>query len=114
MERPFPIMDINFDEGKTVKPLYALLEAAGYCMTEQELGIHPSNYRRRNCIFGFDLTSSHTPPGMCFEPTEMQQLEVVAQLRTAKAYALEMIIYAEYDAEMELQPNKKVVMHDNA
>ena len=92
----------------------ALLEAAGYLMGEEELGIDRYSYKARNCIFGFDLTTSHAPPGMCFEPTEMQTMEVVAKLRAAKDFAIEMILYAEYDAELELQPNKNVVMHNNA
>ena len=32
-------MDTNFTDGKTMKPLMALLEAAGYIMGEQELGL---------------------------------------------------------------------------
>ena len=92
----------------------ALLEAAGYFMTEQDLGLNVRTYKRRNCFFGFDLTTSQAPPGLCFEPSEMQTIEIVAQLWDAKAYALEMILYAEYDAEMEIQPNGKVVIHSNA
>ena len=60
------------------------------------------------------MTTSHAPPGMCFEPAEMQTIEKVAKLREAKDYALEMILYAEDDAELELQLNKNVVMHNNA
>ena len=114
VERPFPLIECNFDNGKTMKALVALLEAAGYLMGEQELGFDRYSYKHRNCIFGFDLTTSHAPPGMCFEPAEMQTIEVVAKLRAAKDFAIEMILYAEYDAELEIQPNRNVVMHDNA
>ena len=93
-----------------MKPLMALLEAAGYMMGEQELGLDRHSYNGKNCIYSFDLTTSHAPPGMYFEPAEMQTIEVVAKLREA----LEMILYAEYNAELELQPNKNVVMHNNA
>ena len=113
-EQPFPIMEINLTNSKTMKPLMALLEAAGYMMGEQDLGLDRHSYNGRNCIYGFDLTTSLAPPGMCFEPAEMQTIEVVAKLREAKDFALEMILYAEYDAELELQPNKNVVMHNNA
>ena len=107
-------MEINFTNGKTMKPLMALLEVAGYMMGEQELGFDRHSYKGRNCIYGFDLTTSHAPPGMCFELAEMQTIEVVVKLREAKDFALEMILYAEYDAELELQPYKNVVMHNNA
>ena len=95
VEQPFPIMEINFTTGKTMKPLMALLEAAGYMKGEQELRFHRCSYNGRNNIYGFDLTTSHAPPGMCFEPAEMQTIEVVAKLREAKDFALEMIMYAE-------------------
>ena len=114
VEQPFPIMECNFTNGKTMKPLLALLEASGYMMGEQELGLNRYSYRGRNCIYGFDLTTSHAPPGMCFEPVEMQTIEVIAKLRTAQTFAIEMILYAEYDAELEIQPNRNVVMHNNA
>ena len=114
VERPFPIMDCDFTNGKVKKPLLALLEAASYLMTEQDMGFDSFTYNGRNCIFGFDLTTSHAPPGMCFKPAELQTIEVVAQLRAAQAFAIELIIYAEYDAEMELQSNRKVIMHNNA
>ena len=114
IEQPFPIMECNFTDSKTLKPLMALLEATGYMMGEQDVGIDRYSYKGRNCFYGFDLTTSHTPPGMCFEPAEMQTIEVVAKLREAKDFALEMILYAEYDAELELQLNRNVVMHDDA
>ena len=85
-------MEINFTNGKTMKPLMALLEAAGYMMGEQELGFDRHSYNGRNYIYGFDLTTSHTPPGMCFEPAEMQTIKLVAKLREANNYALEMIL----------------------
>ena len=114
VERPYPSFKCNFDEGNVVLPYWSLLETAGFYGSDRELGITLNNYPHRNAFFGFDLTSTQTPAGLCFESAETQSLEIDAHIRVAKAYPIEMIVYAEYDAEMEIQPNKKVVMHDNA
>ena len=97
-----------------VLPFWSLLETMGFYGTDRELGITLNNYPHRNAFFGFDLTSTQTPAGLCFESAETQSLEIDAHIRVAKAYPIEMIVYAEYDAEMEIQPTKKVVMHNNA
>ena len=51
---------------------------------------------------------------MCYESAASKDIEIVANLREAKVFPLEVIIYAEYDAEMDKQPSKKVVMQSNA
>ena len=89
VERPYPIMDCNFNSAKVQKSLLALLEVADYCMTDQDIGFDSYTCNNRNCIFGFDLTMSHAPPGMCFEPMELQTIEVVVQLRVAQVLAIE-------------------------
>ena len=78
------------------------------------MGITPETYPHRNVFFGFDLTTMGTPAGLCFESSESQNMEIVAHIREAKDFPIEMIVYAEYDAELEIQPGGKVVMHSNA
>ena len=114
VERPYPMFTVNFETGEKIEPLWALLETTGFCMGDQELGFDYDTYSGRNCFFGFDLTSTRAPPGMCYESAASEDIEIVANLREAKAFPLEVILYAEYDAEMEIQPSKKVVMHTNA
>ena len=41
-------------------------------------------------------------------------MEIEAHIRAAKEFPTEMIVYAEYDAELEIQPRGKVVMNSNA
>ena len=71
-------------------------------------------YPHRNVFFGFDLTTMGTPAGLCFKSSESQNMEIEAHIREAKEYPIEMIMYAEYDAELEIQLGGKVVMHCNA
>ena len=66
------------------------------------------------CFFGFNLTTTGTPAGLCLKSSESQNMEIEAHIREAKEYLIEMIVYTEYDAELEIQPGGKVVMHSNA
>ena len=113
-ERPYPSFKCNFEEGNLVLAYWGLLETTGFYRSDRELGISLNSYPHRNAFFGFDLTSTQTPAGICFESAETQSLEIDAHIREAKTYPIEMIVYAEYDAEMEIQPSKKVIMHNNA
>ena len=113
-ERPYPSFKCNFRNGNILKPYWALLDATGFYGTDKELGITPETYPHRNVFFGFDLTTTGTPAGLCFESSESQNMEIVAHIREAKDFPIEMIVYAEYDAELEIQPGGKVVMHSNA
>ena len=86
----------------------------GFYRPDKELGIRMETYGHRNIFFGFDLTTTGTPAGICFESSESQNMEIEAHIREAKEFPIEMIVYAEYDAELEIQPGGKVVMHSNA
>ena len=86
----------------------------GFYRTDKELGITMDMYGHRNVFFGFDLTTTGTPAGLCFESSKSQNMEIEADIREAKEFPIEMIVYAEYDAELEIQPGGKVVMHSNA
>ena len=86
----------------------------GFYRMDKELGITMETYGHRNVFFGFDLTTTGTPVGICFESSESQNMEIEAHIREAKDFPIEMIVYAEYDAELEIQPGGKVVIHSNA
>ena len=100
--------------GDILKPYSALLEMTGFYRTDKELGKTMDTYGQRNVFFGFYLTTTGTPVGLCFESSKSQNMEIEAHIREAKEYPIKMIVYAEYDAELEIQPGGKVVMHSNA
>ena len=81
---------------------------------DKELGITMETYGHRNVFFGLDLTTMGTPVGICFESSKSQNIKIEAHIREAKDFPIEMIMYAEYDAELEIQLGGKVVMHSNA
>ena len=113
-EHPFPSFKCNFTNGDILQPFWALLDATEFYRSDKELGIKIDTYPVRNVFFGFDLTTTGTPAGLCFESSESQNMEIEAHIREAKEFPIEMTVYAEYDAELEIHPGGKVVMHSNA
>ena len=83
-------------------------------MNEQELGITPQNYLNRNTIIGWDLTASQVGSGMCYETSGTFTVDLVMLIHTALAHAVEILVYAEYDAEIEIDRKGKVKVHENA
>ena len=78
-----------------------------------ELGITKENYHSRNTIFGWDFTGTQTEPGVAFEHTENQKLGLNIKLTESKDYTICLIVYGEWEQEMEITPTNKVVMYRN-
>ena len=82
-------------------------------LNKVELGYNVYMYSNRNVILGFDLSGSQTPPGESFEMTQEKTVEL-KKLANAQAFIINVLIYAEYDAEIEILSNRRVVWHDYA
>ena len=115
-EKLFPFFECNLDNDNTnlTFPLWGLLQSSQMFMNEQELGITPQNYLNRNTIFGRDLTASQVGSGMCYETSGTFTVDLVMLIHTALTHAVEILVYAEYDAEIEIDRKGKVKVHENA
>lgn len=118
-EIPFPSFDCSMeddddDSTSHIWPLFSLLQSTNAFITENEMGIDMSNYRSRNAILGFDLTGSQIPAGECFEASNKQNIELVLKLANVHAFVIDIVVYAEYDAEIEIKPGGTVVAHQYA
>ena len=71
-------------------------------MNEVELGYNVYTYNNRNVILGFDLSGSQTPPGESFEMTQEKTVELILKLANPQAFVINVLIYAEYDTEIEI------------
>ena len=92
VERPYLSFKCNFTNGDNLKPYWALLEMTGFYRTDKELGITLDTYGHRNVFFGFDLTTTGTLVGLCFESSKSQNMEIEAHIREAKEFPIEMIV----------------------
>ena len=110
--RPYPQVIQDTEENVTnsrLMSLFQLLGSTGCYMQEHTLGINLKNCRNRNNILAFDLTSSGTQPGETYELPVRTSCDLELQLRQALAQAHTMIVYAEYDAELQIHGNGTVV-----
>ena len=54
------------------------------------------------------------PPGQSFEMTQEKPVSLSLKLRKANNFVINVIIYSEYDSEVEILNNRKVICHEYA
>ena len=113
-EQPYPSFDCNFETRNVWPPLFTLLQSNNSFLNEVELGYNVYMYNNRNVILGFNLSGSQTPPGESFEMTQEKTVELILKLANPQAFVINVLIYAEYDAEIEILSDRQVVQHDYA
>ena len=113
-EVPLPILKCNFNENDNdiLRPLFSVLMANHTLFSNEELGIKPSNFKQRNVILGWDLSQS--PPGQSFEMTQEMPLSLYLKLRAGHGFVINVIVYCEYNSEIEILNNRKVICHEYA
>lgn len=106
---PLPQLECNFERNDWLKPLYALRTATGSFLNEAEIGIDVDNFAKRNVIVGWDLTGSRIRAGEAFEMIKNQKVDLEIKLaEPIDDFVVNVIIYAEFDAEIEINENRDV------
>ena len=100
---------MDHDSNDILRPLFSVLLANHSLFSNEELGINPSNYRNRNVFLAWNL--SQMPPGQSFEIT---QEKLILKLRRANNFVKNVIVYCDYDSEIEILNNRKVICHEYA
>ena len=57
---------------------------------------------------------SQMPPGKSFEMTQEKPVSLILKLRRANNFVINVIVYSEYDSEVEILNNRKVICHEFA
>ena len=111
---PLPELKCNmdYDSSDILKPLFSALLANHLLFSNEELGINPSNYRNGNVVLAWDL--SQMPPSQSFEMTQEKPVSLILKPRRANNFVINVIVYSEYDSEVEMMNNKKVICHEYA
>ena len=115
-EKPYPFVECNLNPANNTNmtmPLWGLLQSCQAFCGEHKLGIGPDNFLKRNCIFGWDLTTTQLPYGMCYETVGKFTIDLIMLISDMLAHVVSIIIYTEYDAEIELYASRKVKFHEN-
>ena len=98
------------DSNDILRPLFSALLANHSLFSNEELGINPSNYRNGNVFLAWDL--SQMPPDQSFEMTQEKPVSLILKLRRANNFVINVIVYSEYDSEIEMMNNRKVICHE--
>ena len=111
---PLPELKCNMDDDSNdiLRPLFSALLANHSLFSNEELGINPSNYRNGNVFLAWDL--SQMPPGQSFEMTQEKPVSLILKLRRANNFVINVIVYSEYNSEIEMMNNRKVICHEYA
>ena len=54
------------------------------------------------------------PPGQSFEMTQEKPVSLILKLRRANNFIINVIVDSEYDSEVEMLKNRKVIWHEYA
>ena len=54
------------------------------------------------------------PPGQSFEMTQERPVSLILKLRRANNFVINVIVYSEYDSEIKILNNRKVICHEYA
>lgn len=110
--RPYPEMKFDFRNDEYVQGLFSLLEATGSMLTDHDIGITYENYPTRNVLFGANFTGMSNEAGEAFELPETKKIDAGIRIGGAGlgGNPILIIVYAEYDAEIVLTSEKRVLV----
>ena len=104
--------NMDNDSNDLLRPLFSALLANHSLFPNEELGMNSSNYRNGNVFLAWDL--SHMPPGQSFEMIQEKPVSLILKLRRANNFVINVIVYSEYNSEVEMMNNRKVIFHEYA
>ena len=112
---PLPPLECDFTRNDWLKPLYALRSATGSFLNDAEIGIDYDNFAKRNVIVGWDLTGSRIRAGEAFEMIKNKTVDLEIKLNEPlDDFVVNVIIYAEFDSEIEINENRDVQLRPYA
>lgn len=94
--------------------LFSLLDATDSLFSQNDIGINQSNYKDRNVLMGINFTGAKSDAGESFEPHQIKRVSLNMKLSRASDYPLNLIVYAEYDAELQINSEGTVIRMPNA
>ena len=106
--KPYIPLKMGDNEMDYLTPLSALQRAVRGNEGTEENGITLQNYRHRNFFMGWDLTASGLATGESYELPLYNSVDLVYLLKETLPFAVTMIFYAEYDAEVRIDKDGSV------
>lgn len=108
IERPYPTIKYNWPE--IPDHMFALQHATSTLFSDEEVGYYPADIENRNFVIPYKLAPTDSKVGECYEMMPLEQVYFSAQLKKPTDKVYQMIVYAEYDAEMHIDEHGKIEM----
>ena len=89
-------------------PFTAMQKSTNTFLNERDNGLDKNNFLNGNFIVGYDLTTSGALAGVAYELPCKDSVQLDIKLTTARTHPFTMIVYAEYDIELEIDKNNNV------
>ena len=99
---PYPEQTCGSNENDYNEILGNLYRATGTSDSKTDLGIDLEKLKKGTFILAWDLTNSDTPPGVNYELPLIKSCDLEISLKEEPDVYYTMIVYAEYDAEIEV------------
>ena len=105
---PYPQINCGEHDNDYALKLFTLLDSTGCLFSDHDIGIEMRDFVLGKNIIGFDLTHAKTPPGVNYELPSTKSCDLEMTLSEQPDGYHTMIVYAEYDAEIEIDQYKNV------
>ena len=106
--RPYPT--IHYYWPQIPEHMFALQHATGTLFAENFLGYYPWDIQARNFVIPYKLAPTESKPGECYEMLPAENVHFNAALGKPTDKVYQMIIYAEYDAELTIDEHGKIAV----
>ena len=105
-ERPYPT--IKYHWPCIPDHMFALQHATSTLYSDDYIGYNPVDIKARNFVIPYKLSPTDSKAGECYEMLPHEVVFFSAQLKKATDKVYQMIIYAEYDAEMHINEHGRI------
>ena len=99
----------NFATGQCLRSYMSLFQAMGSLGMNRSMGLTLEDYKAGYTLWGIDLTADQGSEEGQLHPIKTGNLRIDLQLAAALAYAINVIGYAEFDNQIEINGFREII-----
>ena len=99
----------NFTTGECLRSYMSLFQATGALGLNRSMGLTLDEYMNGYTLWGVDLTADQGSEEGQLHPIRTGNLRIETQFATALVHAINVIVYAEYDNQIEINGFREVI-----
>ena len=107
--KPNRTFQTNFGEGECLRAYSSLFQATGSLGMNRSMGLTLEEFQNGYTLFGFDLTPDQGSEEGQLHPIKTGNLRIELQFARALDHAINVIVYAEFDSQIEINSVREVI-----